>query len=168
MLSRLAYRLAKGLGPDRHKVPNTFRDVKHQLLAMGNALSFCWFQEDEEHHGDFNQGGSAKTEIDPTLAEMLSNCQASLQRLERLMSKYSCLDKEDNHPSSNAETPKPSAFKNAKKNWRKVLFLLEENELETIRKDIAIHIEAISMAVSGRIQSVFPALARYLHINMYC
>lgn len=170
MLSQFAYRLAKALGPDRGKVPNAFRDVKNQLLAMGNALSFCWFQENEKPSATAasNRERCEKTEIDTKLAEMLSNCQTSLQRLEQLISKYSCLDTRDNQYPNDMRSLKPSAFQNAKRHWKKLLFLLEDSELETIRKDIAVQIEAINLAISGKIQSVFLCWLWCSSVESYC
>ena len=166
MLSRLAYRLARALGPDRHKVPKALQDIKHQLLAMGNALSFCWLQENEDVHTHTIPAGR-ETNIDAKFADMLSGCQASLQRLERLISKYSCLDTAIDQGSNDVEACKTTLLKNAKKHMKKLRFLLEDKELETIRKDISIHIEAINLAISGKVQSVSPVLLCYMCIEIF-
>lgn len=143
LLSKIAYKLAHTIATDRKGVPNAVKEIRNQLLAIGNALSFGCFQRrgqgdesDGEIPTDFCEG-------DVRLTEMIANCKASLQKLERLVKKYTPLAEDD--------TPNTSSFfRKAAKNLRWIQFLLDDSEFQTVKRDLALHVEAITLALCAR------------------
>jgi hypothetical protein len=161
LLSQLAYRLAKCLTSGRKTVPAVLKEIKNQLLAIGNALSFCCVQEpaaDPPDNANDSSTAAQRRSSDgeqdplPVIAAMILNCRDNLQRLEALIQRYSCLEDIDEPPPAGSKRFKAKVAKTAKEQWKRIVFLSEDGELQNIKADLAIHIDSITLALCGRIQ----------------
>lgn len=153
LLSRLAYKLARGLTSDRNGVPQVFKEVKSQLEAVGNALNLCWlrYQRSTPFSLEPERDVSA-LESNPTITKMIANCKSCLKRLEALVEKYDILDQE----SSSSVPSSPSFGAKLKRGttgqYKRIRFLMKDAELKAIRNDLGVHLASINLAISGTSQ----------------
>lgn len=153
LLSKLAYKLARGLTSDRNGVPQVFKEVKSQLEAVGNALNLCWLRYQRSTPSSLEPERNTDTlESEPTITAMIANCKTCLKRLEALVEKYDILDAE----SSSSNTSSPSFGAKLKRSttgqYKKIRFLTKDAELKAIRNDLGVHLASINLAISGTSQ----------------
>lgn len=150
LLSKLAYKLARELTSDRNGVPQVFKEVKAQLEAVGNALNLCWLRYQQSTPSCLEpESNVGALESEPTITAMIANCKTCLKRLEALVEKYDILDEE----SSSSMTSTPSFGAKLKRSttgqFKRIIFLMKDAELKSIRNDLGIHLASINLAISG-------------------
>jgi len=145
LLSKLAYKLARALTSDRKGVLTAVKE--NQLFAIGSALRFCCHQEVTDGSAD-ESCPDHLFDGDTQFTEMITNCTKSLQNLETLIHKYGCL-KEDDGSSTKGKFSKKAT---SKLKWIK--FLLDDGDFQKIKRDLATHVGAITLALCARTQSV--------------
>ena len=152
LLSKLAYKLARGLTSDRNGVPQVFKEVKSQLEAVGNALNLCWLRYQQSTSSSLEPERSiGALESEPTITAMIANCKTCLKRLEILVEKYDILDEESS--SSIASVPSFGAkLKSTTGQYKRIRFLMKDAELKAIRNDLGVHLASINLAISGTSQ----------------
>lgn len=150
LLSKFAYKLARGLTSDMNGVPQVFKELKSQVEAVGNALNMCWLRYERSTPSSREpEGNLGILESEPTITAMIANCQTCLKRLEALVEKYDILDQE---PSSSI-TSSPSFVAKLKRSttgqYKRIRFLMKDAELKAIRNDLGVHLASINLAISG-------------------
>lgn len=143
-VSNLAYKLARALTTGRKGVPNAIKETKHQLMAIGNALSFCCFQERGNGDND-DQCLNDLCDGDKQVGEMVANCRALLEKFELLIKKYEA-------PAEESESNTKRFIEKAANQLRWIKFLLDDNEFQAIKNDLALHVESITLALCARVE----------------
>jgi hypothetical protein len=151
MLSQIAYSLARTFSSGRKSAPAEFQEVQNQLYTLGSALGFL-----AKHPKPLNDSGISGKEIveeqkeadeqDDILERMISNCRGTLSHLELLVDKYMEID-------PNAKDPAQASLRrwqqDVKRNWKKIRWTIEGGDLDKLRKDLAVHINGLNLALSA-------------------
>jgi len=152
LLSQIAYSLARTFSSGRKSAPAELQEVQNQLYTLGSALGFL---AKHPTKGLSDSGVSGKEiveeqreadEQDDILERMISNCRGTLSHLELLVDKYMEID-------PNAKDPAQTGLKrwqqDVKRNWKKVRWTTEGGDLDKLRKDLAVHINGLNLALSA-------------------
>ena len=150
LLSKLAYKLARGLTSDRNGAPQVFKEVKSQLEGVGNALNLCWLRYQGSTHSSLEPDRSSSAlESEPTMTAMISNCKTCLKRLEALVEKYDILDQESNSSITSSPSFGAKLKRGTTGQYKRIRFLMKDAELKAIRNDLGVHLASINLAISG-------------------
>jgi hypothetical protein len=155
LLSRLAYRLGRALTTERKGVPSALRELQTQLYALGNALDFVGFQKcsgDTDTNGESANAKVSGRKSDGDCSQedrmraMVSNCGGVLKRMEKLVEKYECLTP----PLGQTDAAEKAGWRDGVKcQWKRIRFLLDDEDLQGIKRDLAVHVDALDLAISA-------------------
>jgi hypothetical protein len=157
LLSTIAYRLGRTLTTERKGVPSALRELQNQLYALGNALEFVGFQK--RSGGTDTNGESTNTKVsgrrsdgdcsqEDRMRAMISNCGGVLKRMEKLAEKYECLTPPLGQTEA-ASVEKAGWRDGMKSQWKRIRFLLDDEDLQGIKQDLAVHVDALNLAISA-------------------
>lgn len=150
LLSKLAYKLARGLNSDRNGVPQVFKEVKSQLEAVGNALNLCWLRYERSTPSSLEPARNIDAlESEPTIKVMIANCKTCLKRLEVLVEKYDILDQKPGSSITSSFSLGAKLKRSTTGQYKRIKFLVKDAELKAIRNDLGIHLASINLAISG-------------------
>lgn len=145
MLSGLAYSIGKTLTSGRTGASAEFHEVQTQLFAISNALKLL----SKTLHGS---GASTQDHVstleDEALIQMIENCSTTLKHLEKVLEKYPELRSE--MKVTEDESTRRKWRQELKENVRKIKWTTEGADLDKLRRNLAIHINALNLAVATR------------------
>lgn len=158
MLSQLAFRLGKSLTAGRKSAPATHKEAQNQLFALSQALRSITIEEDAESlqrsgvSQERNDGPSQDVkglhdeEQSKNLEAMIGNFEDVLERLRALIENYTTMGQNLGEEDSNS---KKKWRQELRDNWKKVRWTMKDDDVEKLRKDLAIHIQSLNLAISG-------------------
>lgn len=150
LMGKLALRLGRAFTKGRKSAPAEFRELENQLYSLSAAL--CIFED-----ANASDGASLSLETirlpkilhnrhgdgDDIVRSMLRNCGETLKHLEAIVDKYSCI----REPRTN-EKPRFKRWSNdLKQNWKKISWTLEGGDLATLRSQLTIHSNSLSLVL---------------------
>jgi hypothetical protein len=151
LLSQIAYGLAHAFSSGRKSAPAEFQEVQNQLYTLGSALGFL--AKHPKPLSDSGVGGKETVEEqkeageqDDILERMISNCRGTLSHLEMLVNKYMEIDP---NAKDLAQTGLRRWQQDMKRNWKKIRWTTEGGDLDKLRKDLAVHINGLNLALSA-------------------
>jgi hypothetical protein len=152
LLSQIAYGLARTFSSGRKSAPAEFQEVQNQLYTLGSALGFL-AKHPTKRLSDSGVGGKEiveeqkeADEQDDIIERMISNCRGTLSHLELLVDKYMEIDPNAKDP---AQTGLRRWQQDVKRNWKKIRWTTEGGDLDKLRKDLAVHINGLNLALSA-------------------
>jgi hypothetical protein len=152
VLSQIAYGLARAFSSGHKSAPAEFQEVQNQLYTLGSALGFLAKRPTKRLSGSGVSGKEVAEEEreadeqDDILERMISNCRGTLSHLELLVDKYMEIDPNAKNP---AQTSLRRWQQDVKKNWKKIWWTTEGGDLDKLRKDLAMHINGLNLALSA-------------------
>lgn len=146
MLSGLAYSIGKALTNGRTGALAEFQEVQNQLFAISNALKLLstTLQKSESSRQDL-----VLTLEDDTLIRMVENCSATLKHLENVLEKYPEL-RSDAGAAEIDEASRRKWKQRLKTNIKKIKWTTEGADLDKLKQNLAIHINALNLAIAAR------------------
>jgi hypothetical protein len=163
VLSQLAYQLGKTLTAGRKSAPATHKEAQNQLFALSHALRSIAVEDDlenpdrsgdcEDNKRQFPKDSSNLYEHENSrnLHTMLENCEDVLERFRTLIEKYTSMGQNTDEKDPNRTAKWRGELKN---NWRKVRWTLKDDDVEKLRRDVAVHIQSLNLAMTGSTRSV--------------
>lgn len=162
LLSQLAYRLGKTLAAGRKSAPSTHKEVQNQLFALSHALRSI--VEDDPERPDRSEdcdndkrqfsktaSSSHEHEYSRNLQTMLENCEDVLERFRTLIEKYTSMGQNADEKCPNRAAKWRGELKSS---WKKVRWTMKDDDVENFRKDLAVHIQSLNLAITGSTRSV--------------
>ena len=158
LLSQLAFRLGKTLTAGRKSAPATHKEAQNQLFALSQALRSIAIEEDAESlrrsgvSQERNDGSSQEIkgwhdeEQSKNLEAMIRNFEDVLERLRALIENYTTMGQGLGGEDSNRTKKWRQELRN---NWKKVRWTMKDDDVGRLRKDLAIHIQSLNLAITG-------------------
>ena len=158
LLSQLAFRLGKLLTAGRKSAPAAHREAQNQLFALSQALRSITIEEDAEslqrsgvsqernNVSSQNVKGLHHEEQSKNLEAMIGNFEDVLERLRALIENYTTMGHNSGEEDSNR---KKKWRQELRDNWKKVRWTMKDDDVEKLRKDLAIHIQSLNLAITG-------------------
>ncbi|KAK8257717.1 hypothetical protein IWZ00DRAFT_20603 [Phyllosticta capitalensis] len=137
-LSQLAWQLGRMFTTERKNAPAKFQEYEDQLYSLSIVLRIL----------TENEALSETLKKDNRLAEMIGNCEKSLQGLEKLLAR-----------NSEIKTPKSRRLRDKViQEWTKIKWTQKDGELDALTSNIATHYRALNGVLSvigaGRLEDI--------------
>ncbi|KAK3367387.1 hypothetical protein B0T24DRAFT_389717 [Lasiosphaeria ovina] len=152
LLGKAAYRVARALSSGSRSAPAEFSEVQALLFSLTESfdlLAKTSATQNEEDRGsaDVPQDSPRKElwlEKQPELANILINCRDVLGHLETFVDKYTMID-----PTvTNEGTGTRSLRGDLKRNWKKVMWTKEAEEISKLKQTLIAHTNSLHLAIA--------------------
>lgn len=157
LLSKLAYRLGRTLIVERKSAPSAAKEVQNQLFSIATALSAVASCAELEkqisntgitvYDGDRGVDLEGNEVGDDAISKVVRLCRETLTGMQNKINKHECILPEGKGDDAGGAR---SSWQNLKKNWKKVRWTMQTDELERIRKDLNMHISSLDLILSGK------------------
>jgi hypothetical protein len=150
MLAGLAYSIGKALTSGRTGALSEFDEVQNQLFTISNALKLL---STMLHGSESPRPGHVTILEDETLTLMVENCSTTLKHLEKVLEKYPEL-RSGTGTIRGDEKTRRKWKQGLKENIKKIKWTTEGADLDKLRHNLSIHINALNLAIAARGWSV--------------
>jgi hypothetical protein len=170
LIARLALKLGRAFTKGRKSAPAEFREVENQLYSLSAALSAL--DNSIRLHGanipidpnklpSLSQPRPTGTGTEEVIQSILVNCDGTLRHLQTIVEKYGSIGK-----PTDPESPLLKRWsKDLKDNWKKVRWTTEGGDVETLRSQLTIHTNSLSLLLGVIIKYVSMSLESLLQGN---
>lgn len=145
MLSGIAYRIAKTFTSGRTGALAEFHEVETQLFAISNALKLLSTTLDRS---ESSKRKDLPTLEDESLRQMIENCSTTLKHLEEVLERYPELLRSEETISD--EKTRRKWKREFKENVKKIKWTTEGADLDKLRGNLAVHVNALNLAIATR------------------
>ncbi|KAH8800341.1 hypothetical protein F5884DRAFT_549349 [Xylogone sp. PMI_703] len=147
LLSKLAYRLAKTVTSDRKNADVEFKEVQNQLFAISNALNQL---SNTLKETEYSTSDSLDAPEDETLGSMIENCRGTLTQLDATLKKYPVVQLDSKRVRQDDGDGRRNWARELKSNIKRIKWTTEGANLDKIRQNLAVHINALNLAIAAR------------------
>lgn len=142
LIAKLCWKLAEAFTSGRNSAPAEFREVENQLYSLSAALDGL-----QNARGKDVATSKAEKKVDDkwsTADKILLNCRETLEHLEAVVKKYAEVDQ-----ARDTSLPRIKRWgSDLSKNWKKVAWTKEKGDLATLRSQIAVHTNSLSLVLA--------------------
>ncbi|GAP88248.1 hypothetical protein SAMD00023353_3000420 [Rosellinia necatrix] len=146
LIAQIAWRLARTFTKGRQSAPAEFQELENELYALSAALRAAEAEQNNlpsstKQVGVENDQYTATQDI---LAHVIGNCKNILGHLEEIVNKYTVVSERGGPGKRKLKKWSESAVRN----WKKIEWTTERGDLDTLRSQIAVHINSLNLLVN--------------------
>lgn len=150
IMGKLAFRLGQAFTKGRKSAPVEFREVESQLHSLSKALCALKDAKDEGGAGFAVSPSTTtpasqrrQTSDEEPLNAILQSCGECLNHLETIVEQYSCITE-----ARDSQQPRFKRWtRDIKVNWKKIAWTTEGGDLNTLRSQLTVHTNALSLVL---------------------
>ncbi|KAH7095699.1 hypothetical protein FB567DRAFT_575417 [Paraphoma chrysanthemicola] len=153
LLSKLAYRLGHTLTVGRKQARSSILEVQNQLYSLSSALHSVTHSLNPGKSRPYpppspTNGSEVPNDQALALVRVIQNCRRTLEELDKLTAEYECVS-ENTQVATTEDITSRRWRENLRSNWKKVRWTMEGDKLDGLKKDLNMHIAALSLFMSG-------------------
>lgn len=161
LMGKLALQIGRAFTKGRKSAPSEFREVENQLYSLSSAL--CALKDAPASNNatgaqnpHYPQSGQTGTE--DAITVMLHSCEETLGHLKAIVDKYSCMVEQ-----RDSQEPKFKRWsRDIKSNWKRIAWTKEGGDLATLRSQLTVHTNSLSLVLGVAVKYVLFNLNIYL------